>query len=101
MATSVCPTTCARKCAAWPEATTHATSTAWRDIGATRRCSAGAPAGGRGGNERGAHSGGALRAAASLGEYSWCPVTSENESAYTAELAVFLLESDYWSFCWP
>lgn len=43
----------------------------------------------------------ALRAAAWLGAYSFCPVTSQNESASTEELAVYLMESAFWSFCWP
>jgi hypothetical protein len=43
----------------------------------------------------------ALRAAFYLGKYSHCSATSENESAATAELAVYLAESEYWTFCWP
>jgi hypothetical protein len=43
----------------------------------------------------------ALRAAFYLGEYSHCPATSENEAASTAELAVYLAQSTYWTFCWP
>jgi hypothetical protein len=43
----------------------------------------------------------AVRAADLLCAYSHCPATSENEGATTAELAVFLLQSTYWSCCWP
>lgn len=43
----------------------------------------------------------AVRAADLLTAYSSCPVTSENELATTSELAVYLTESEYWTFCWP
>jgi hypothetical protein len=43
----------------------------------------------------------AVRAADQLSAYSHCPATSENEFATISELAVFLLESTYWSCCWP
>jgi hypothetical protein len=43
----------------------------------------------------------ALHAAALIREYSDCPVTSENEMASTDELAVYLMESEFWTFCWP
>lgn len=43
----------------------------------------------------------AARAADQLTAYSHCPATSENELASASELAVFLMESAYWSFCWP
>jgi hypothetical protein len=43
----------------------------------------------------------ALRAAFYLRAYSPCSATSENEAASTAELAVYLAESEYWTFCWP
>lgn len=36
-----------------------------------------------------------------LGAYSSCPVTSENERATLEELAFYLMESRYWTFCWP
>jgi hypothetical protein len=43
----------------------------------------------------------ALEAAETIAAYSNCPVTSENELALASELAVYLMESEYWSFCWP
>jgi hypothetical protein len=43
----------------------------------------------------------ALQAAAAIAAYSNCPITSENELASIPELAVYLMESEYWSFCWP
>jgi hypothetical protein len=43
----------------------------------------------------------ALQAAFYLRAYSHCSATSENEAASTAELAVYLAESEYWTFCWP
>jgi hypothetical protein len=43
----------------------------------------------------------ALQAAAAIAAYSHCPITSENELASIPELAVYLMESEYWSFCWP
>jgi hypothetical protein len=43
----------------------------------------------------------ALQAADALGTYSCCAVTSENEMASLEELAFYLMESKYWSFCWP
>src|SRR5262249_19563893 len=43
----------------------------------------------------------AVRAADQPRAYSHCPATSENELASTPELAVYLMESTYWSCCWP
>jgi hypothetical protein len=43
----------------------------------------------------------ALHAADSLRAYSSCPETSQNEMASLEELAFYLVESKYWSFCWP
>jgi hypothetical protein len=43
----------------------------------------------------------ALQAAALIAAYADCPVTSENERASIPELAVYLMQSEYWSFCWP
>jgi hypothetical protein len=43
----------------------------------------------------------ALRAAALIRAYSDCPVTSQNEMASMEELAFYLMESEYWTFCWP
>ena len=43
----------------------------------------------------------ALHAAALIREYSDCTVTSENEMTFTDELAVYLMESEFWTFCWP
>lgn len=43
----------------------------------------------------------ALRAAALLTAYSGCTVTSENELTTIPELALYLMESPYWTFCWP
>jgi hypothetical protein len=43
----------------------------------------------------------ALHAAAMICAYSDCSVTSENELTSIAELAVYLMESEYWTFCWP
>jgi hypothetical protein len=43
----------------------------------------------------------ALRAAFYLAAYSHCPATSESEMASTGELARYLMESEYWTFCWP
>jgi hypothetical protein len=43
----------------------------------------------------------ALRVAADTCVYSSCPATSQNECASVSELAVYLMESPYWSFSWP
>lgn len=43
----------------------------------------------------------ALQAANAIGAYSQCSITSENELASLEELAFYLMESEYWSFCWP
>jgi hypothetical protein len=43
----------------------------------------------------------ALNAAAMLREYSDCTVTSENEMTSIDELATYLMQSDFWTFCWP
>lgn len=45
--------------------------------------------------------GDALRVAVHINTYSHCPVTSENEMITVPELAVYLMESEYWTFCWP
>jgi hypothetical protein len=43
----------------------------------------------------------AIQTAEAIGTYSCCAVTSENEMASIEELAHYLMESNYWSFCWP
>jgi hypothetical protein len=43
----------------------------------------------------------ALLSAAYLCAYSACAATSEYENASTAEIAVYLTDSIYWTFCWP
>jgi hypothetical protein len=43
----------------------------------------------------------ALSTAAMIRAYSDCPITSENELVSMEELAFFLMESEFWTFCWP
>ncbi|WP_425396612.1 DUF4253 domain-containing protein [Aeoliella sp.] len=42
----------------------------------------------------------ALQVAVQLNAYSSCPVTSQNVLPKVDELAYYLMESEYWSFCW-
>ena len=43
----------------------------------------------------------AVEAADKIVAYSHCPITSENEIASVPELALYLMASEYWTFCWP